>query len=248
MRDNAGILVASFVLLGAIGLCCVGGAGAYVVLRSRAAPVAAVPTPPRPVPPPPLYPPSGPAIPMAAPPTLPAVMLGETTDTPVRGPASAPIAIHVVSDFQCPFCSRVEPTLAQVDAAYPGRIRWVWHDYPLPLHANAMPAAEAAREVRAQLGDDAFWRFHDLLFAAQRDLSALAIERLAASMPGIDMARFRSAVASHAHEAEVRTSIATIDAARTGTGTPSFQVGTAWVVGAQPFSAFQTEIDRQLVR
>jgi protein-disulfide isomerase len=237
-----GVLLAGVALLGMMTLCCA-GAGAFWLLRAQSAsrPVAVVPAPI--VPP---MPPSGPALPSIAPPVVPSVILGETTDTPVRGPEGAPITIHVVSDFQCPFCSRVETTLAQVDAMYPGRIRWVWHDYPLPFHSNAMPAAEAAREVRAQLGDDAFWRYHDALFTRQQDLDRVGLERIAATMPGIDMARFRSALDAHTHEASIRASIAAVDVAHPSTGTPSFEVGATWIVGAQPLSAFQQEIDRQL--
>ena len=253
VNGNGGGVFAVVALVAATMGCCFVGAGAFVMLRmSDASRIGAVgPTPPSyapVVPPPPLYPPppSGPLLP--PPPSAPVAMLGETNDTPVRGPADARITIHVVSEFQCPFCSRVEPTLAQVDAAYPGLIRWVWHDYPLPFHPDAMPAAEAAREVRRQLGDDAFWEFHDALFASQSDLGRRSLERLASRRAGIDMTQFRAALDGHTHEAEVRASVAVVDAMHGASGTPTFQIGSTWLVGAQPLSAFRAEIDRQLPR
>ena len=247
MGNNTGVIIGVAGLVALVGMCCVGTGAGFFLMRSRReepAPYAY----PAPTPPPPLYPPSGPAVPPSvAVPTGP--MLGETADTPVRGPVGAPITIHVVSDFQCPFCSRVEPTLARLDTSYPGQIRWVWHDYPLSFHADAMPAAEAAREVRRQLGDTAFWSYHDQLFLAQSGgLDGRSLEAMAARIPGIDVARFRTALVSHEHEATIRASMAAVDATHGSTGTPTFQIGPTWISGAQPFESFSAEIDRQLGR
>lgn len=250
MRDNTGMLIAIAALVGLSGLCCVGAGAAFFLVRTRAPePAVYAPPPPTYLPPsyPPPTPPSYPTAPVA--PTAPAVLLAETADTPVRGPVGAPITIHVVSDFQCPFCSRVEPTLAQIDATYPGQIRWVWHDYPLAFHQDAMPAAEAAHEVRRQLGDAAFWPYHDQLFAAQRGgLDGRSLEAMASTIPGIDIGRFRSALVSHEHQAAIRAEMAAVDAANGSIGTPTFQIGPTWISGAQPFETFRAEIDRQLGR
>ncbi len=249
VQNNTGLLVAIAALFAVSGLCCVGSGAAYFLVRSRAASSA----PPVAYPPAVYVPPTPPSAPvMPSAPTLPAAPTGplmtETTETPVRGPAGALITIHVVSDFQCPFCSRVEPTLAQLDQLYPNQIRWVWHDYPLPFHQDAVPAAEAAREVRRQLGDPAFWGYHDQLFANQHELDGRSLETMASRIPGIDVARFRQALVTHEHQSEVQASIAAVDASHGSTGTPSFQIGPTWISGAQPVSAFQTEIDRQLGR
>jgi len=253
LNNNTGLFVALAVLIGASGLCCTGAGVAYFVFSSRSAtsPVAypsPVYAPPAtyPTPVPPSFP-SGPSLP--PPPVVPSgPLLVETTDTPARGPSPAAITIHVVSDFQCPFCSRVEPTLAQLDQIYPNQIRWVWHDYPLPFHQDAMPAAEAAREVRQQLGDAAFWTYHDQLFAQQQSLDGRSLETLASRLPGIDIGRFRTALVTHQHQAEVRASMALVDATHGSTGTPSFLIGPTWLAGAQPIETFRAEIDRQLGR
>src|SRR5258708_20496151 len=67
----------------------------------------------------------------------------------------------IFSDFQCPFCKRVEPTLAQIEKEYGGKVRQVWKNYPLPFHKNAEPAAQAA-EARGAPGQ--FWDVHDKPF------------------------------------------------------------------------------------
>ncbi len=68
------------------------------------------------------------------------------------------------SDFQCPFCRRVEPTLKGLRDKYGDKVRLVWKNEPLPFHPRAEPAAEAALEVRAEKGDKGFWDAHDKLF------------------------------------------------------------------------------------
>ena len=62
---------------------------------------------------------------------------------PPRAPRTRPITIVEFSDFQCPFCSRVIPTLKQVEEKYGDKVRVVFRQYPLPFHQNAQKAAEA---------------------------------------------------------------------------------------------------------
>jgi protein-disulfide isomerase len=61
-------------------------------------------------------------------------------DSPVRGPADALVTIVIFSEFQCPFCSRVRPTLDQIGERYGRDVRFVFKHNPLPFHDNAMPA------------------------------------------------------------------------------------------------------------
>ena len=70
-----------------------------------------------------------------------------SSDDPVYGNAAAPVTIVEISDFECPFCSRVEPTMNQVKDTYKDKVRIVWKNNPLPFHKNARPAAEAAVAV-----------------------------------------------------------------------------------------------------
>ena len=103
--------------------------------------------------------------------------------SPSRGPAGALVTIVEFGDFQCPFCGRVEPTLTALRGKYGDKIRLVWKNAPLPFHAAAEPAAEAALEVRAEKGDAAFWDVHDRLFAAQKSLMKAALRTSMPSPP-----------------------------------------------------------------
>ncbi len=88
-------------------------------------------------------------------------------NAPIRGPKNAPITVVLFSDFQCPFCSRVEPAITELEKAYPGKVRVAWKNYPLPFHNNAKPAAEAALAANEQ---GKFWEMHDILFKNQQAL------------------------------------------------------------------------------
>ena len=114
-----------------------------------------------------------------------AVNAGESAS---KGPKTAPLQVIIFSDFQCPFCSRVEPTLSQMEKEYAGKVRFVWKNYPLPFHNNAEPAAEAAMAAHAQ---GKFWQMHDKLFQNQQALDKAALEKYAQDV-GLNMAKYKA--------------------------------------------------------
>ena len=102
---------------------------------------------------------------------------------PQRGNATAKVTLVEFSDFECPFCSRVEPVLAEVMARYGRDVRLVWKDFPLPQHRDAVPAAIAARAAARQ---GRFWPLHDRLFANQRTLDRESLIKHARAV-GVDL-------------------------------------------------------------
>ena len=88
------------------------------------------------------------------------------------GPADATYVVREFSDFQCPFCANyARETLPFVKDTLLARgdVRFEYHHFPLQsIHANAAPAAEAAECVAAANAPDAFWAYHDALFARQQ--------------------------------------------------------------------------------
>src|SRR6185295_2034889 len=109
-----------------------------------------------------------------------------------KGAKDALVTIVQFSDFQCPFCSRVEPTITKVMDTYKGKVRVLWKDLPLPFHQNAMPAAIAARAAGEQ---GKFWEFHDKLFANQQTLDAATYEKYANELH-LNLGKFKAALAS----------------------------------------------------
>ncbi len=167
-------------------------------------------------------------------------------NAPGKGARNARVVIQEFSDYQCPFCSRVNPTIAQVMEEYGTQVRIIWRDYPLPFHQQAGPAAQAAREVFRQRGDEGFWAYHDLLFANQRALERANLEAYAQQVGGVNMAQFRAALDNETHKAAVEADMEAVRSAGARIGTPSFFINGRLLQGAQPFEAFKTAIDRAL--
>jgi protein-disulfide isomerase len=167
-------------------------------------------------------------------------------NAPSKGTKGAKVVIQEFSDFQCPFCGRVNPTIAQVIKEYGDKVQIIWRDYPLPFHKDAQPAAQAAREVFAQKGDKAFWAYHDLLFQNQKALSRPNLEKYAEQVGGIDMKAFKAALDSGKHKAAVDADVAAIAKAGARIGTPSFFINGKLLQGAQPYPAFKAAIDAAL--
>ena len=164
-----------------------------------------------------------------------------TKGSPRRGAEKAQLEVVEFSDFQCPFCSRVNPTLNQITEAYGDEVAIVFKHLPLRMHSKA-PGAHAAAEAAHRQGK--FWEMHDLIFANQRELSQEKYEEHAQQL-GLDMDRFRKDAASPEVKKKVDADAA--EAARLGvTGTPGFFVNGRFVSGAKPFESFKQIIDEEL--
>jgi protein-disulfide isomerase len=163
--------------------------------------------------------------------------------SPQRGPADALVTIVEFSDFQCPFCSRVQATLAELQQRYGRDLRIVWRHLPLPFHRDAQPAAEAVMAAHAA---GRFWSMHDLLFQNQQALDQGALEQYATQV-GLDLATFREALDRRRYRAAVEAD-ARLAADLGISGTPTFVVNGRKLVGAQPVNAFVAVIDDELAR
>ena len=176
--------------------------------------------------------------------------LGTQPDKPIaisqgisyaKGPDNAPVVIYMFSEFQCPFCSRVEPTIAELEKIYGDKIKIVFKNFPLAFHKNAKLASEAALAAGEQ---GKFWEMHDVLFQNQKNLSREALTEYAKQV-GIDTAKFDEALDSHKFASQVDLELK--EGQDNGvTGTPSFFINGKKFVGAQSLEKFQAEIDAAL--
>ena len=161
--------------------------------------------------------------------------------SPAKGGANAAVEVIEFADFQCPFCLAAAPTVKKVMETYGDRIRLVYRNYPLPSHAQARPAAEAAQCANEQ---GQFWPYHDRLFAEAGKLSDADLKKAAADL-GMDAARFNACVDEHRYKAVVEADQQAGNEAGV-TGTPAFFVNGRLLSGAQPFEAFKRVIDEEL--
>jgi protein-disulfide isomerase len=164
-------------------------------------------------------------------------------DSPGRGGAEPKVTVVAFSEFQCPFCARVLPTLEQIRKSYGDDVRVVWKHLPLPGHERALPAALAAEAAREQ---GRFWEMHDQLFAHQEALAPEDLEARARDV-GLDLGRYRASVASQGARARVEGD-RRLGESLGVQGTPSFFINGRRLVGAQPLARFQAIIDEELGR
>jgi protein-disulfide isomerase/tRNA A-37 threonylcarbamoyl transferase component Bud32 len=114
-------------------------------------------------------------------------------DAPHRGAAQPLVTLVEYGDFECPYTAMIETGLRKSIAEHPDTIALYWKDFPLDMHPNAMAAAALAREARAELGDDGFWRAHDRLTEMCSTLDDPHMRALAAEL-GLDAARVDAAL------------------------------------------------------
>jgi len=163
---------------------------------------------------------------------------------PVKGGEKAPVTIVEFSDFHCPFCKRVVPTLAQLESKYGEKIKLVFRDFPIEsLHPSVSKAHEAARCADEQ---GKFWAYHDKLFAGPANSSPELLNRFAKEV-GLEAAAFETCLSSGKHQGVIKKDIE--EGRRLGvTGTPAFFINGRLFTGAQPFEAFARVIDEELAR
>jgi protein-disulfide isomerase len=137
-------------------------------------------------------------------------------DSPFKGPKHAKVTIVTWSDFQCPFCSRINPTMKQIEDTYAKDVKVVFRHQPLPFHNNAQISAEASMAAHEQ---GKFWQMHDKMFANQGALDRANLERYAQEI-GLDVNKFKAALDSGKFKAKVQAdSAAGNDVGANGTPT-----------------------------
>ena len=174
----------------------------------------------------------------------PRVQVAVAVHDPSRGPASAPITLVEFSDYQCPFCGRVTPTLKRLRDTYGERIRIVWKDFPLyDIHPQAQKASEAAWCAGEQ---GRYWEFHDRLFANQSTLGSEGLKQHATAV-GLEPIGFNACLESNRYATRVQ------DGAKLGRelgvdSTPTAFINGRRVTGAQGYDAFAEIVDDELAR
>ena len=167
----------------------------------------------------------------------------------IRGNKNAKVFLIEYADFECPFCSQFHPTTQQVVDEYGGDVALVYRDFPLDaLHPKARPAAIASECVADLAGEDAYWKFVDLIFTDQTgslaDLSATAVKA------GVNTSAFESCLDSEKFADQVEADYQA-GLASGVTGTPGNIIvndkGEAWLIpGALPFEQLKVTIDEAL--
>lgn len=170
---------------------------------------------------------------------------------PVKGNANAEVTLVEFTDYECPFCQRhYAQTGSAINARITaGELKMVTMDYPLPFHPQAQKAAEAAHCARAQGGDEAYYKMHDLLFGSGVEGGVSAFKEYAKQI-GLNANEFASCL-DDGDFAKVVSDHMNYGAGIGIQGTPGFFVGNdkegyRMISGACPTATFDYAIDATL--
>jgi protein-disulfide isomerase len=159
----------------------------------------------------------------------------------IKGAPNALITMVEFSEFQCPFCKKLIPTIEQLMKDYDGKIRLVFKQNPLPFHKDAQPAAMASLCAKEQ---GKFWEMHDKLFEGQPALDSATLEKYAGEI-GVDAGKWKACMGENRYNAQI---LADQDMAGkvTARGTPNVFINGRKMTGAKPIDEFKAIIDEEL--
>ncbi len=163
-------------------------------------------------------------------------------DDPTLGPPEAPVTIIEFSDFQCPYCARIQSALKELLRRYPKEVRLVFRDFPIEeIHPQALKAAEAAQCA----GDQGkFWPYHDLLFSNRHKLSIEALKGYARKLD-LELTQFDQCLSQDKYQEEVRRDMR--DGLKSGVNsTPTFFINGRLISGAVPLEELEAVIAEEL--
>ncbi|MCA1501281.1 MULTISPECIES: DsbA family protein [unclassified Bradyrhizobium] len=158
-------------------------------------------------------------------------------DTPVAGNPDGNITIVEWSDYNCPYCRKLEPELRQV-VQDDGKVRLVMKDWPI-LGPVSVTAARSALAAKFQ---GKYHQAHDALIGVSSRLTEPRINELLAAA-GVDMDRLKRDLTGHAKDIDAILKRNNEQAEAFGfQGTPSFIVGKYRVPGALSMTEFEQVI------
>lgn len=167
----------------------------------------------------------------------------DTTDAPATGEKDAKITLIEFSDYQCPFCKRVRPTIWRIMDEYKGKVRYVFMDFPLSFHKDAKKAHEAAQCA----GDQGkYFEFNRKIFDGQPKMSVDDMKQYAKELQ-LNTKEFDKCLDSGKNAKRVE------DFAQRGenagvSGTPAYFINGIMLSGAMPYESFKETIESELKR
>jgi protein-disulfide isomerase len=163
----------------------------------------------------------------------PSTAVSSTAGAPTLGPADAPVKIVEYADYQCPYCKQMHPLIKRLREEFP-KTQLIYEDFPLPMHANAQKAAEAAHCA----GDQGkYWEFHDAIFDYSGSLEVSNLKSIAKTVK-LDQASFDQCLDSGKRAGAV--AMGQLQGKALGiTGTPTFFINGHMVTGAAKYETLR---------
>ncbi|MEM7349831.1 MAG: thioredoxin domain-containing protein [Acidobacteriota bacterium] len=171
----------------------------------------------------------------------------DSSEAPFKGPRDAAVTVRIHSDFQCPYCAKLLPSMARLEETYSDRVRFAFHQLPLRnIHPQAQKAAEASLCAEAQ---DQFWPMHDAIFANAKEMTVADLKKRAQEI-GLDTEAFDTCLDSGAKVDAVQRDVDAAASIGLG-GTPAIYVNgrpVALLRGADPFDLVAKVIEDEMGR
>lgn len=161
-------------------------------------------------------------------------------DTPVRGATSPRVTIVEYADYECPYCQQAQPVLQQLETEFQGKVAFAFKDFPLPMHADAQKAAEAAHCAGAE---GKYWDYHDMLFA-KKQLDPASLKSFARDLK-LDTAAFDKCLDSGATAQTVKAQLDEAQALGLQ-GTPTLFINGRYISGALSHDALRAIVEEEL--
>lgn len=164
-------------------------------------------------------------------------------DAPVQGDKGAAVTLIEFSDYQCPFCKRVRPTIWKLLEEYKGKLRYVFMDFPLSFHKDAKKAHEAAHCAADQ---GKYFEYNRKIFDNQGDIDVASLKKYAKDGDlQLKTADFDKCLDSGKHTKVVEGMVQKgINAGVSGT--PAYFVNGIMLSGAMPYESFKEVIESEL--
>lgn len=164
-------------------------------------------------------------------------------ENPATGPKNAKVTIIEFSDFECPFCKRSQEVNRRLRDKYKDKIRWVFRDFPLDFHPNAMYAHMA---VNCAIPQNKYWEIFNVLFDNSGDLERSNVDYLV-TKNGLDKTKYSQCMKENERKlvSEIQADIQ--EGQKFGvSGTPAFFINGIFVSGALPYEHFEEIIEKEL--
>ena len=171
-----------------------------------------------------------------------AALDASSKDDPSWGPADARVTMIEFGDFECPYCRQWYTSVyVRIQANYGSKIRFIFRDFPLPIHPEAQPAAVAANCAGEQ---GRYFDYFRLLYGDTRGLGSAMYQTYAQEV-GLDLSKFNSCIKSDRFNKEALLDMQ--DGERIGvSGVPAFFINGRLISGLQPYEIFQQTIEEEL--
>lgn len=168
---------------------------------------------------------------------------GAPATTNMLGSPNAAVTIEEFADYQCPTCAATHPKMKEINSIYGSRIKFIYRNFPLPMHKHGYEASVAAEAAGLQ---GKFWEMQNQLFTNQQAWSnaadARAIFAEYAQKIGLNVEKFQTDSLGLAAKSRVDADLQRARALSVG-GTPTIYVNGREI----PAEQFNVSTMRQII-